>query len=179
MRLKKIYIDPQLGRQVSKFVEAKDMLVPFNATDIESADRVTQIITMSENELRKLQVSGFYRDIEVQSGKPQRDDVDDTKESITGIYPQGDYEEVQLYECHCYLDIGQFADKDEKGEETGIKLPYIVTVTANGGDVLSVYRNYDEQDAFKKEKTIFCTLHVFSWTRFLWKWTYSSSWKPI
>lgn len=152
---KKIYIDPQLGRQVSKFVEAKDMLVPFNATDIESADRVTQIITMSENELRKLQVSGFYRDIEVQSGKPQRDDVDDTKESITGIYPQGDYEEVQLYECHCYLDIGQFADKDEEGEETGIKLPYLVTVTANGGDVLSVYRNYDEQDAFKKKKQYF------------------------
>ena len=75
---KKVYVDPQLGRQVSKFVEAKDMLVPFNASDLDSADRVTQIITMSENELRKLQVSKLYRDIEIQSGKADRDEVDDT-----------------------------------------------------------------------------------------------------
>ena len=152
---KKIYMDPQLGRQVSKFVEAKDMLVPFNASDLDSADRVTQIITMTENELRKLQVSGFYRDIEIKSGKADRDEVDDTKESITGIYAQGDYEEIQLFECHCYLDLEKFADKDAKGEETGIKLPYIVTVSADGGDVLSVYRNYDEQDAFKNKKQYF------------------------
>jgi hypothetical protein len=152
---KKVYVDPQLGRQVSKFVEAKDMLVPFNASDLDSADRVTQIITMSENELRKLQVSKLYRDIEIQSGKADRDEVDDTKESITGIYAQGDYEEVQLFECHCYLDLEQYADKDEKGEETGIKLPYIVTVSADNGEVLSVYRNYDEQDTFKNKKQYF------------------------
>jgi len=152
---KKIYMDPQLGRQVSKFVEAKDMLVPFNASDLDSADRVTQIITMTENELRKLQVNGFYRDIEIKSGKADRDEVDDTKESITGIYAQGDYEEIQLFECHCYLDLEKFADKNAKGEETGIKLPYIVTVSADGGDVLSVYRNYDEQDAFKNKKQYF------------------------
>jgi len=152
---KKIYMDPQLGRQVSKFVEAKDMLVPFNASDLDSADRVTQIITMTENELRKLQVNKFYRDIEIKSGKAQRDEVDDTKESITGVYAQGDYEEIQLFECHCYLDLEKFADKDEKGEETGIKLPYIVTVSADNGEVLSVYRNYDEQDAFKNKKQYF------------------------
>ena len=152
---KKIYVDPQLGRQVSKFVEAKDMLVPFNASDLDSADRVTQIITMSENELRKLQVSKLYRDIEIKSGKAERDEVDDTKESITGIYAQGDYEEVQLFECHCYLDLEQYADKDEKGEETGIKLPYIVTVSADNGEVLSVYRNYEEQDTFKNKKQYF------------------------
>ena len=152
---KKVYVDPQLGRQVSKFVEAKDMLVPFNASDLDSADRVTQIITMSENELRKLQVSKLYRDIEIQSGKADRDEVDDTKESITGIYAQGDYEEVQLFECHCYLDLEQYADKDEKGEETGIKLPYIVTVSADNGEVLSVYRNYEEQDTFKNKKQYF------------------------
>ena len=152
---KKVYVDPQLGRQVSKFVEAKDMLVPFNASDLDSADRVTQIITMSENELRKLQVSKLYRDIEIQSGKADRDEVDDTKESITGIYAQGDYEEVQLFECHCYLDLEKYADKDEKGEETGIKLPYIVTVSADNGEVLSVYRNYDEQDMFKNKKQYF------------------------
>tara|TARA_R110002126_G_scaffold2653_1_gene14910 strand:- start:1950 stop:4196 length:2247 start_codon:yes stop_codon:yes gene_type:complete len=152
---KKVYVDPQLGRQVSKFVEAKDMLVPFNASDLDSADRVTQIITMSENELRKLQVSKLYRDIEIKSGQAERDEVDDTKESITGIYAQGDYEEVQLFECHCYLDLEQYADRDESGEETGIKLPYIVTVSADNGEVLSVYRNYDEQDTFKNKKQYF------------------------
>jgi hypothetical protein len=152
---KKVYVDPQLGRQVSKFVEAKDMLVPFNASDLDSADRVTQIITMTENELRKLQVNKFYRDIEIKSGKAERDEVDDTKESITGVYAQGDYEEIQLFECHCYLDLEKFADRDEKGEETGIKLPYIVTVSADNGEVLSVYRNYDEQDTFKNKKQYF------------------------
>ena len=136
---KKVYVDPQFGRQVSKFVEAKDMLVPYNASDLDSADRVTQIINMSENEFRKLQVNKFYRDIEIQSSKPDRDDVDETKESITGVYAQGDYEEIQLFECHCYLDLEKFADTDEKGEETGIKLPYIVTVNADNGEVLSIY----------------------------------------
>ena len=152
---KKIYVDPQLGRQVSKFIEAKDMLVPFNASDLDSADRVTQIITMTENELRKLQVNGFYRDIEIKSGKASRDEVDDTKESITGIYAQGDYEEIQLYECHCYLDLEKFPDIGGDGEETGIKLPYVVTVNADNGEVLSVYRNYDENDTFKTKKQYF------------------------
>ena len=152
---KKVYVDPQFGRQVSKFVEAKDMLVPYNASDLDSADRVTQIINMSENEFRKLQVNKFYRDIEIQSSKPDRDDVDETKESITGVYAQGDYEEIQLFECHCYLDLEKFADTDEKGEETGIKLPYIVTVNADNGEVLSIYRNYDENDAFKNKKQYF------------------------
>jgi len=152
---KKVYVDPQFGRQVSKFVEAKDMLVPYNASDLDSADRVTQIINMSENEFRKLQVNKFYRDIEIQSSKPDRDDVDETKESITGVYAQGDYEEIQLFECHCYLDLEKFADTDEKGDETGIKLPYIVTVNADNGEVLSIYRNYDENDAFKNKKQYF------------------------
>ena len=152
---KKVYVDPQLGRQVSKFIEAKDMLVPYNASDLDSADRVTQIITMTENELRKLQVSKFYRDIEIQSGQADKDDVDETKESITGVYAQGDYEEIQLFECHCYLDIEKFADTDANGEETGVKLPYIVTISAENGEVLSIYRNYDPNDAFKNKKQYF------------------------
>ena len=152
---KKVYVDPQLGRQVSKFIEAKDMLVPFNATDLDSADRVTQVITMTENELRKLQVSKFYRDIDIQSGQADRDEADDAKESITGVYAQGDYEEVQLFECHCYLDLEKFPDIGGDGEETGVKLPYIVTVSAENGEVLSVYRNYDPNDAFKNKKQYF------------------------
>jgi hypothetical protein len=131
------------------------MLVPFNATDLDSADRVTQIITMTENEFRKLQVSKFYRDIEIQSSRADRDEVDDTKESITGVYAQGDYEEIQLFECHCYLDLEKFPDIGGDGEETGIKLPYVVTVSAENGEVLSIYRNYDPNDTFKNKKQYF------------------------
>ena len=152
---KKIYLDPQVGRQVSKFVEATDMLIPYTATDLNSADRVTHVITMSENELRKLQVSKFYRDIEIKAGNESTDDVKETKESITGINPQGDYEQIVLYECHCYLDIEKFPDTNAEGEETGIKLPYIVTVNSDNGEVLSIYRNYDEKDPFKNKKQYF------------------------
>tara|TARA_R100001369_G_scaffold16130_1_gene31045 strand:+ start:2539 stop:5025 length:2487 start_codon:yes stop_codon:yes gene_type:complete len=152
---KKVYVDPQLGRQVSKFIEAKDLLVPYNATDLMSADRVTQMISMNSNELRKLQVSGFYRDVEITGGAGNIDEVTETKESITGIERTGEGDEVTLYESHCYLDLEQFPDTDESGEETGIKLPYIVTVDDDSGEVLSVYRNYDPEDSFKSKRQFF------------------------
>ena len=94
------------------------MLIPYTATDLNSADRVTHVITMSENELRKLQVSKFYRDIEIKAGNESTDDVKETKESITGINPQGDYEQIVLYECHCYLDREKIPDTNAEGEET-------------------------------------------------------------
>ena len=152
---KKVYVDPQLGRQVSKFIEAKDLLVPYNATDLTSAERVTQIITMNPNALRKLQVSGFYKDVEITGGQSDVDEVTTTKESITGIESSGETDEVTLYECHCYLDLEKFPDVDESGEETGVKLPYIVTVDDNSGEVLSVYRNYDPKDQFKNKRHFF------------------------
>ena len=152
---KKVYKDPQLGRQVSKFVMAEDMLVPFNATDLESSERVTHIIKMSPNELRKLQVSGFYRDIEVEAGEGEYSELDETKEELSGLERAGDNEEVTLYECHCYLDLDAFPDKTADGEVTGIKLPYIVTVAGDSGEVLSVYRNYSEVDPLKRKKQYF------------------------
>ena len=152
---KKVYKDPQLGRQVSKFVMAEDMLVPFNATDLESSERVTHIIKMSPNELRKLQVSGFYRDIEVEAGEGEYSELDETKEELSGLERAGENEEVTLYECHCYLDLDAFPDKTADGEATGIKLPYIVTVAGDSGEVLSVYRNYSEVDPLKRKKQYF------------------------
>ena len=152
---KKVYRDPQLNRQVSKFVQAEDMLVPYNATDLNSADRVTHIIKILPNELRKLQVSGFYRDIEINAGEPEYSELDDTKEDLTGVERVGDYEEVTLYECHCYLDLDKYGDKDDNDESTGIKLPYIVTVAADSAEVLSVYRNFEENDGAKRKKQYF------------------------
>jgi len=152
---KKVYKDPQLGRQVSKFVMAEDMLVPFNATDLESSERVTHIIKMSPNELRKLQVSGFYRDIEIEAGEGEYSELDETKEELSGLERAGENEEVTLYECHCYLDLDAFPDKTADGEVTGIKLPYIVTVAGDSGEVLSVYRNYSEVDPLKRKKQYF------------------------
>ena len=152
---KKVYRDPQLGRQVSKFVMAEDMLVPYNATDLESAERVTHCIKMSPNELRKLQVGGFYRDVEVEVGDGDYDELAERKEELSGLEKSGESEEVTLYECHCYLDLDSFPDKDEEGEATGIKLPYIVTVAEDSMEVLSIYRNYDENDALKRKKQYF------------------------
>jgi hypothetical protein len=152
---KKVYRDPQMGRQVSKFVQAEDLLVPYNATDLNSAERVTHIIKMSPNDLRKLQVSGFYDDVEIKGGDGEQSDLDYTKEELTGVEKVGSYEEITLYETHCYLDLEDFPDVDAENEPTGIKLPYIVTISADSGDVLSVYRNYDANDMQKRKKQFF------------------------
>ena len=152
---KKVYRDPQMARQVSKFVQAEDLLVPYNATDLNSAERVTHIIKMSPNDLRKLQVSGFYDDVEIKGGDGEQSDLDYTKEELTGVEKVGSYEEITLYETHCYLDLEDFPDVDAENEPTGIKLPYIVTISADSGDVLSVYRNYDANDMQKRKKQFF------------------------
>ena len=152
---KKIYLDPQMGRQVSKFVQAEDLLVPYNATDLASVERVTHIVKMLPNELRKLQVSGFYRDVEIEGSDDEYSELDETKETLSGLEKTGSSEEIVLYECHCYLDLEDFADIDEEGEPTGIKLPYIVTVSSDTGEVLSIYRNYKEDDPLKRKKQFF------------------------
>lgn len=152
---KKVYADPQLGRPVSKFVMAEDILVPFTATDLQSAERVTHIIKMNPNELRKLQVSGFYRDVDVETGEGETNELEETKEELAGVERAGENTQVTLYECHCYLDLEDFPDLGEDGEPTGIQLPYIVTVAEDTGEILSVYRNYAENDVFKRKKPYF------------------------
>ena len=149
---KKIYRDDALQRPVSKFVPAEDVLVPYVSTDLRSAERVTHVIKMSENELRKLQVSGFYRDIEIKGGMDdQTSDIEDKYDELEGVSKTEYENQFTLYECHCYLDLEGYQDTGENGESTGIKLPYIVTVCYDTQDVLSIRRNYSENDPIKEK----------------------------
>ena len=149
---KKVYRDDILNRPVSKFVPAEDIVVPYTAVDLKTAERVTHVIRMSENELRKLQVKGFYQKVEVQTeDTPEQDTISEAYEKLEGVSPSNDSEEVVLYECHCYLDLKEYPDVDENNSETGIKLPYVVTIAENNNQVLSVRRNYRKDDPNKEK----------------------------
>jgi len=153
---KKIYRDGGLGRAVSPYVLPNDLIVPYGARDLATADRVTHVIRITRNELRKQQVSGFYRDIELQEpGEMERDQISEKTDKISGIEPSSDPDDYTLYEIHTYLDLEGLEDEDENGEPTGIKLPYIVTVNVDTGDVLSIRRNYDEKDPKKRKRQYF------------------------
>ena len=153
---KKVYYDGELQRAVSPYVLPKDLIVPYSARDLGTAERVTHVLRVSKNNLRKQQVSGFYRDVEL--AKPtqtERDEIEEKTDKISGIEPSGDPDDYLLYECHCFLDIPGFEDKDEDGEPTGISLPYIVTIDATTGIVLAIRRNFRENDPKKKKKQYF------------------------
>jgi len=145
---KKIYYDDLLGRAVSKFVPADDLVVPYSATSLEDAEAIIQIIKMSENDLRKQQVNGFYSDIELQ--KPQnvtKDEVENKERELEGSKKSGKQETIYtLLECHVNLDLEGFEDKDAELNPTGIKLPYIVTVDETSRKVLAIRRNYEPTD---------------------------------
>jgi hypothetical protein len=145
---KKVYYDDLLGRAVSKFVPADDLVVPYSATSLEDAEAIIQTIKMSENDLRKQQVNGFYSDVELQ--KPQstmKDDVDSKEHELEGTKKTGKQEMIYtLLECHVNLDLEGFEDKDAEMNPTGIKLPYIVTVDETSRKVLSIRRNYEPTD---------------------------------
>ena len=144
---KKIYYDDTLGRAVAKFVPADNLVVPYTATDLEQSERVTHVIKKSENEIRKLQVTGFYRDVDIQiyDGK---DRITEQERKISGIQKVGySSEEYTLLEIHANLDLPGFENED------GIKIPYIITIDEGSGKVLSIYRNYKEDDnLFKKQE---------------------------
>jgi len=153
---KKIYRDGELGRAVSPYVLPKDLIVPYGARDLATADRVTHVIRISRNDLRKQQVSGFYRDIDLQEpAEMERDDIVEKTDKITGIEPASDTDDYTLYEIHTYLDLEGLEDAAEDGELTGIKLPYIVTINVDTGDILSIRRNYDEKDPKKRKRQYF------------------------
>jgi chaperonin GroES len=147
---KKVYPDPTLMRPVSKFISSEDIVVPYTATDLRSAERVTHNIQISENELRKMQVNGVYRDIEIKMrAETGADEIEEKYDELEGK-SRNDYEqEYTLYECHCYLAIDEYPDTDSEGESTDIKLPYVVTVCSDTKDVLAVRRNYREDDPNK------------------------------
>ena len=145
---KKIYYDDLLGRAVSKFVPADDLVVPYDATSLTDAEAIIHTIKISENDLRKQQVNGFYSDVDL--GPPSnttKDEVEKKEKELDGTKKVGRQESVyNLLECHVNLDLEGFEDKDDELNPTGIKLPYIVTVDEGSKQVLSVRRNYQPTD---------------------------------
>ena len=151
---KKVYYDELLGRAVSKFIQAQDIIVPYSASSLEDADAVIHVVRVSENELRKQQVAGFYRDIELLPSDEltQDDSIRSKEKQLEGVSMSSQNDDVfTLLECHVNLDIEGFEDKDANGEPTGIKLPYIVTIEEGSREVLSIRRNYVELDPKKKK----------------------------
>jgi hypothetical protein len=149
---KKVYYDVPLGRAVSKFVPADELVVPYTATSLDDAEAIIHVVKMSENELRKQQVSGFYRDIELgPPGSVEKNDLEKKERELDGTKKTGKQEPVyNLLECHVNLDLEGFEDTNSEGP-TGIKLPYIVTVEEGSRLVLSIRRNYAPDD-LKKNK---------------------------
>ena len=152
---KKVYYDEFLGRAVSKFVPAEHLIVPYTATDLETAENVTHVIQITENELRKKQVAGFYRDVEVSASQADPSEVREEMDDISGISPGQFDQEVTLLECHVDLDLEGYEDTDNDGEPTGIKLPYVVTISENNGKLLSIRRNYNPDDQNRSKNQYF------------------------
>jgi len=149
---KKVYYDDLLQRAVSKFVQADDLVVPYSATSLDDAEAIIHVLKLPENELRKQQVSGFYRDIDL--GKPAiiEDKVEEKEKELAGTKKVGKQEDVYtLLECHVNLDLEGFEEVGEDGEPTGIKLPYIVTIEEGSRTVLSIRRNFAPNDPNKKK----------------------------
>lgn len=152
---KKVYFDPSLGRPVSMFVPAEDFVAPYGASDLVSCPRYTHIMYKYPNELRKLQVSGFYRDIDLPEPNLSITEIQQSKDDLTGEAQVNNDDRHQLLEIHCELDIDGFEDTDSDGEPTGIGLPYVVTVERQSGAVLSIYRNWREDDPLKLKRQHF------------------------
>lgn len=154
---KKIYFNPLKNRAVSDFVHAEDLIVPYGVSDIASSPRVTHRISMNSNEVKKLQLAGFYSDdIDLpSSGIDDSGEVQESINNVQGVHPTNSSDELTLYEVHLNLDLDGFEDIDEVGEPTGLQLPYIVTILEDTSEVLSIRRNYEEQDAMKKQKHFF------------------------
>jgi hypothetical protein len=149
---KKVYYDSTMGRAVSKFIPSEELIVPYTATDLGTAERITHVLKRTENDIRKLQVTGFYRDVDLEEYEdPDTNSIQAEVNRLDGVKETGSYknDSYTLLEMHVDLDVPGFEDPD------GIKLPYIVTIDEGSGNVLSVYRNYDEQDPLKKKKQYF------------------------
>jgi len=149
---KKVYYDSLLQRAVSKFVPAEDLVVPYSATSLDDAEAIMHIIKVSENELRKQQVSGFYKDVDLgEPGDVPESSLDKKERQLEGIR-KGKQEDVfTLIECHINLDLEGFEDRGQDGEPTGIKLPYIVTIEENSRQILAIRRNFNVGDNLKQK----------------------------
>ena len=154
---KKCYFDPAIGRIVSRFIKAEDLVVPYSATDLHTSPRITHRMSMTENDLLKLQLSGFYIDTDMNTPMygGDNDSVQSKIDEIDGVTRTGDQHDFTLLECHTELDIEGFEHTDSEGEPTGLALPYIVTVCKDTNDVLAVRRNYVETDPMRKKVEYF------------------------
>ena len=148
---KKTYFDETLGRAVSKFVPAENLVVPYETSDLETCPNITQVVRMSLNDLRKRQIGGTYLDVEVIPAQKEMSDLDGEMDRIEGMEPnQIDYD-CTILECHVDLDLEGYEELDTDGEPTGIKVPYVVTLSEDNGQVLSIRRNYLEEDELKRK----------------------------
>jgi len=151
---KKVYFDPNLGRQVSIFIPAEDIILPYGATDMDTCHRVTHVMRKTKNEILKLQSAGFYRQIELPEPTRSQDEIKKAKDYETGFSDLND-DRYTLYECHVDLDLDGYQDVDEDGEETGIMYPYVVTMIKGTNDVLAVRRNWKEDDDLRIKRQHF------------------------
>jgi len=142
---KKVYFDPSIDRQVSYFVPAEDIVVPYGASNLDSSPRVTHVMRKTENELRKLQVAGFYRDIDLGTPENVLDEVEKKIAEKMGFRATAD-DRFKVLEMNIDLDLEGYEHKDKNGEETGIALPYIVTIEKGSGSVLAIRRNWEPDD---------------------------------
>lgn len=147
---KKVYYDPAIERQVSIFVTAEDVVVPYGASNLESAPRVTHVMRKTANELRKLQVAGFYRDIQLDEPSDTLDEIDQKIAEQQGFSATTDSRH-KILEMHIELDLPGFEDEDKDGEPTGVALPYVVTLEKSSGEVMAIRRNWNPENK-KKEK---------------------------
>jgi len=151
---KKVYYDPSIRRQVSAYVAAEDMVVPYGASSLKTAERVTHVMRKTENELRKLQVSGFYRDVDLGDPVNTIEEVEKKIAEKLGFRATTD-DRYRILEMHVDLDLPGYEDVDEDGEETGIALPYVVTVEKNTQTVLAIRRNWKPDDETKQKRNHF------------------------
>jgi len=163
---KKVYYDDLLGRAVSKFVPADDLIVPYSANSLEDAEAIVHVIKMSENELRKQQVSGFYRDIELGQPPVTTNQLEEKERKLEGISKDGQEDQFTILEMHVNLDLPGFEDIGTDGQQTGIKLPYIVTIAESNNKILSIRRNFTADDPTKEKIKYFVQFKFLPGTGF-------------
>jgi hypothetical protein len=151
---KKVYYDPSMERQVAIFIPAEDVVVPYGASNLETAERVTHIMRKTPNEVRRLQAAGFYQDVDLGDPENTLDDIEKTIAEKMGFNASSD-DRFKLLEMHVDLDLPGYEDKDEDGELTGIALPYVVTLEKNTQTILSIRRNWMPDDELRLKRNHF------------------------
>ena len=151
---KKVYYDPSMGRQVSMFIPAEDIILPYGTTDLDTCYRLTHVMRKTKNEIKKLQQAGFYLDIDLPEPSRDKDEIKQAKDKETGFSDLND-DRYTIYEVHVDLDLKGFEDVDDEGEPTGIALPYVVTMIKGTNDVLAIRRNWNEDDDLRLKRQHF------------------------